>query len=465
MIRMIAAVSCWLSVTFSLTLLVLLARFNRMTRDDYVFARAVQVHGFWGAQGFWYRGWTGRVVYIFVVSAVHLLGPRMAQIAPIVVYGIWYLVAVWCAHLLACKLHWRHTWMYALLLASVIIYSAVVANTSMGEVVWWESGVLTYPPGLIGVTAMGAVLLTDWPDKTKSIAAAVLAFISGGFAEVMVSTEIGLLLVCIGLAFIFPSGPLARVRRPLCAAFLGAALIFAIAFAAPGNSHRTAVEGATHTPILIAAARSLRFSLGHFARYIYLNGAGALLAFTAGALIGTERPVLVRPFDFSFKRAMQVVGFFAAAWVVTSAYYAPMVFVYGAGGSTGRWTLVVDFFMAIYATVFGYEVGRNLPQIATRWSTVSVVMLAFVMLILSIRPALNGVNLICHENARAAAMASNFDAQQRRLAAQAANGATDVNVGYYVFWDQVDDAEARNPNSVYNMDVAEYYGFKRVVGR
>jgi hypothetical protein len=87
------------------------------------------------------------------------------------------------------------------------------------------------------------------------------------------------------------------------------------------------------------------------------------------------------------------------------------------------------------------------------------------LLILSIRPALNGVDIICHDTARAAAMASNFDAQQRRLAAQAANGATEAKVGYYVFWDQVDDAEAHNPNSVHNIDVAEYYGFRRVVGR
>src|ERR1017187_4764722 len=137
--RSLAVIWCWLSVTFSLTLLVLLARFNRMTMDDFNFARIVRDHGFWGTQAYIYREWVGRVVMTFVVSAVHLLGPRMAQITPMVVYAIWYLVAVWCAYLLARRLHWQHTWMYSLLLASVIIYSAVTANTSIGEVVWWET--------------------------------------------------------------------------------------------------------------------------------------------------------------------------------------------------------------------------------------------------------------------------------------------------------------------------------------
>jgi hypothetical protein len=450
---------------FSLTLLVFLARFNRMTTDDFVYARTVQDHGFWGAQALWYREWSGRVVYTFVASAVHLLGPRMAQITPIAVYVIWYLVAVWFAHLLARRLHWRHTWMYSLLLAAVIIYSAVIANTSLGEVMWWETGVLTYPPGLIGATAMAAVILTDWSDRTKMITAAVLAFISGGFSEVTVSAEIGLLLACIGLTFIFPSGFLVSVRRPLGAAFLGAALIFAITLAAPGNAHRIATEGVNHTPILLAAYRSFRFSLGHFARYIYLNPVGACLTFTVGALIGTERPALVRPLEFSRKRGLQVVVLFAAAWFVIAAYYAPIVFVYGAGGSVGRQSIIADFFMAIYATAFGYEVGRNLPQIATRWSAIPVVTLALGVLTLSISPVLNGVNVICHDTARAAVMASDFDKQQRQLTALAANGALSARVGYYVFWDQVDDAEARNPSSIHNTSIAGYYGFHHVVGR
>ncbi len=354
-IRTTAAISCWLSVMFFLTLLVFLSRFNRMTMDDFVYARSVQVHGFWGAQAFWYREWSGRVVYTFVASAVHLLGWRTAQIMPIVVYAIWYLVAVWCAHLLARRLHWRYTWLYSLLLAAVIIYSAVIANASLGEVVWWETGVLTYPPGLIGVTALAGVLLTNWSDRAKMIAAAVLAFISGGFSEAIVSTEIGLLLACIGLTFVFPSEFMSRIRKPLCAAFIGAALIFAITLAAPGNAHRTATEGAGHTPILLAVYRSFRFSSGHFARYLYLNGVAALLTFTVGVLIGTERPALVYPLEFSRKRGVQVVALFAAAWVVMSAYYAPMVFVYGAGGSVGRQTIIADFLMAIFTTAFGYR--------------------------------------------------------------------------------------------------------------
>jgi hypothetical protein len=62
-------------------------------------------------------------------------------------------------------------------------------------------------------------------------------------------------------------------------------------------------------------------------------------------------------------------------------------------------------------------------------------------------------------------MASDFDKQQRQLTALAANGALSARVGYYVFWDQVDDAEARNPSSIHNTSIAGYYGFHHVVGR
>jgi hypothetical protein len=355
--------------------------------------------------------------------------------------------------------------MYPLLLSAVIIYTAVIANASRGEVVWWETGVLIYPPGVIGVTAMAAVLLTDWSDRAKTIGAAVLSFVAGGFSETMISTEFGLLSACIGLSFIFPSGFLARVRRPLCAALLAAALIFAITLAAPSNAVRVGYEGSHRISILLAGYRSLRFSLGHFARYIYLNGVGTLLTFTVGALIGTEHPALVRPLQFSRKRGLQVVALFAAAWFVMSAYYAPMVLVYGAGGSVGRQTIIADFFMAIYATAFGYEVGRNLPNMATRWSAISMVTLAIALLTLSIRPALDGVNIIRYDTARAAVMAREFDEQERQLAALAANGATEAHVGYYVFWDEVDSSEAHNPRSNHNQSAAVYYGFRRFVGQ
>ncbi len=62
-------------------------------------------------------------------------------------------------------------------------------------------------------------------------------------------------------------------------------------------------------------------------------------------------------------------------------------------------------------------------------------------------------------------MASDFDKQQRQLAALAANGAPEAHVEYFVFWDQVDDAEAHNPSSLHNRSIADYYGFQRVVGR
>src|SRR5437764_15118868 len=69
-----------LAITTSAALLTLAVRgiFIRWFADDYWVAAATATHGFWGGQAYWYRAWSGRYVFNFVVALLETVGPVTA---------------------------------------------------------------------------------------------------------------------------------------------------------------------------------------------------------------------------------------------------------------------------------------------------------------------------------------------------------------------------------------------------
>src|SRR6266568_5813919 len=76
----------------ALALLCVRGLFVRWIADDFWTAAAVKTHGFLGAQVWWYRVWSGRFAFTFLVTAIQTLGPRAA--AALVTLVVIALVAV-----------------------------------------------------------------------------------------------------------------------------------------------------------------------------------------------------------------------------------------------------------------------------------------------------------------------------------------------------------------------------------
>ncbi len=78
----------WVLRLWSLVLLIplagyaLLGWFSRYASDDYCTASITVTSGFFAAQEYWYRAWSGRYTFTAIVSAFDVLGSGVVRILP-----------------------------------------------------------------------------------------------------------------------------------------------------------------------------------------------------------------------------------------------------------------------------------------------------------------------------------------------------------------------------------------------
>ncbi len=238
----------------ALALYAYLGTFTRYMADDYCSAAALKTNGFWGAQSYWWQNWSGRYSFSFVISLVEMLGLRIVPILPGLAIALWLLSIVWGFLPLLRNLKVSHAVAGALFLASVALWSTYRIVDDYPQIVFWQTGILTYPISIIlFFLGMGvAVRRSSNPVKLKwweLVLWFAFAFISGGFSETGVVVQIALLALFLIILFVTKNRQRQILSPILIAAILGSVLSLLVITFAPGNSVRSA--GFQHVPPLI----------------------------------------------------------------------------------------------------------------------------------------------------------------------------------------------------------------------
>ncbi len=251
----------------ALALYAYLGTFTRYMADDYCSAAALKANGFWGAQSYWWQNWSGRYSFSFVISLVELLGLRIVPVLPGLAIAIWLFSIVWGFLPLLRNLKVAHAVAGALFLASVAIWSTYRVVADYPQIVFWQTGILTYPITIIlFFVGMGAAIRRS-SDRARLkwwelVLWFTFAFISGGFSETGVVVQIAILALLLILLSLTKNKQRHVLNPILIAAILGSVLSLLVIAFAPGNSVRSA--GFQNVPPLLKSFPGSLVETFHF---------------------------------------------------------------------------------------------------------------------------------------------------------------------------------------------------------
>jgi hypothetical protein len=230
---------------FALALYAYLGTFTRYMADDYCSAAALKTQGFWGAQAYWWLNWSGRYSFSFLVSLVESLGIKVVPLLPGLAIAVWLFSIVWGYLPLLRNLKVSHAITGGLFLASVALWSTYRSVDDYPQIVFWQTGILTYPISVI-LFFLGLGLAVRRASNPAGIRGWELvlwflfAFAAGGFSETGVVVQVALLALILMVVLLTKTRH-GKVWIPiLIAAIAGSVLSLVVIAFAPGNSVRSA---------------------------------------------------------------------------------------------------------------------------------------------------------------------------------------------------------------------------------
>lgn len=301
-----------------------LGTFSRYIADDFCTAGTLRQLGFWDSQAWWYRSWSGRYSFTFVVTLAHLLGPGVTPWLPASATLSWFAALV--RLLRSIPVSWPGNWAWAgpAILAALILSLTFGGAPNTFQSLHWLTGILTYSLPLILATLFLTELIRhlgpdQLPRRGEAIALAVsalAAFFIGGFSEAYVSLQTGALAtVLVFCPLVFPAKHRAPPARILAAALLGSTLALIAIAVAPG----TAVRQSLHPPppdlwtLVQRVAADVRVFLYQVAKYQTIRLVLALLVPAALALVvPANRPNLTPRARLAWARPLLGIPLFTA---------------------------------------------------------------------------------------------------------------------------------------------------------
>ena len=173
--------------------------FTRYMADDYYTAAALRENGFWGAQQFWWLNWSGRYSFTFLVSLVELFGLRIVPILPALVISTWVFGIIWVCLPFLNGLKFNNPVGVGIFIASVTLWMSYRSVDDYPQIVFWQTGILTYPisPILFLLGSGMVVRRLVVPARIRWVEFGLwllFAFLGGGFSETGVAIQAMLLV-------------------------------------------------------------------------------------------------------------------------------------------------------------------------------------------------------------------------------------------------------------------------------
>ena len=226
-----------------------LGTFTRYMADDYATASILVTKGFWGAQHYWWTHWSGRFSFTFIVSFVELFGLRFVPILPSLIIAIWLFGVTWASIPFLKSLNLKNPVVGSVFIACVVLWVTYRSVDDYPQIVFWQTGILTYPISPIAFLFGTGVAVRRAPtaSRIKLIELTLwflYAFFVGGFSETGVVIQISLIAVLLLILLALKVNKLGKAHLPvLLASFFGSIASLIVIFVAPGNIVRSGGYG------------------------------------------------------------------------------------------------------------------------------------------------------------------------------------------------------------------------------
>lgn len=354
----------------ALALFAYLGTFTRYLADDYCSAAALKTNGFWGAQSYWWQSWSGRYSFSFVISLVEMLGLRIVPILPGLAIALWLFSIVWGFLPLLRNLKVSRAVAGALFLASVTLWSTYRVVDDYPQVVFWQTGILTYPITIIlFLLGMGtAIRRISNPGSLKwweLVLWFAFAFISGGFSETGAVVQIVLLALFLIILSLTKNRQRQILSPILIAAILGSVLSLLVIAFAPGNSVRSA--GFQNVPPLLQSFPGSLVETFYFLPNL-INRHTAVFIF--GLLAGAFFACFFLPEDVVIKKSSLAIyfgGSLVFALAVIWASVAPAYIL--RGGIPPQRVLLSAYFLVACLAIFWGILGALFLRSILPWTS------------------------------------------------------------------------------------------------
>src|SRR6266542_1918299 len=243
----------WVNLIFLVVLLSMLGAlavysslviFTRYMADDYFTAATLTKEGFWGAQAYWWQHWSGRYSFTFVITFIELFGLGVVPILPTLIISLWLFSIAWTCLPLLKVLNFTNSISSGIFIASVALWLTYRSVDDYPQVVYWQTGILTYPISpILFLLAAGIAIRRSFVLVNISWAEIILwflfAFIAGGLSETGASVQIVLLTTLLVFVFVFKNDQKNKLVPILLTALAGSLLSLLVISASPGNIIRS----------------------------------------------------------------------------------------------------------------------------------------------------------------------------------------------------------------------------------
>ncbi len=220
---------------------------SRYLADDFCTAGWLNELGFWSSQSYWYKNWSGRFSFIFLMSATQLVGPALTPWLSGAVLLFWLAVSWWAVREATTLVAEQTEALRPALLAATVLLVTVATTPKLYQSLLWQTGLLTYTLPLALLMGAGGWTLRQLnrsaegeADWRPALLAGALAFVAGGMSETFAVVQTALLAGCLLLvvAFVRDSTRARLLRWHLGMALIGSVGAGIIVAAAPGNAVR-----------------------------------------------------------------------------------------------------------------------------------------------------------------------------------------------------------------------------------
>lgn len=326
-----------------------LSTYTRYIADDFCTASVLRTNGLLKSQPYWYLRWSGRFSSTALISFVELAGERAAKYVPPLTLATWILTTVLAASKITRILRWQTPWLFAAAIGVTVVYATLRANLELGQVLFWQTGALTYPPGPIALTAAIAILFSGFDPAHRTWALFLVCATGAAFSETYAAAQIIVFAVLLISVSYLRNGSFDRSwHTSAVAALAGAISGLCVMAMAPGNLARAAYFP-RHLSLLPMLKLLVGVAVWLVLQPLFCQPGTTLLCLCIGAM--AARTSNAKPTASTWKIAS---ASFLGLLAVLIGSVAPAIYVMGV--IPPRSILIPHFFVMAFFVALGYWV-------------------------------------------------------------------------------------------------------------
>lgn len=449
--------------------------FTRYVADDYETAGALARYGFLGAQQYWFQTWSGRITYFALVSAVEMLGIQAVPYLTAACLTLWVVGLYWTLRQLAELTHIPHPALTSFLGVSLILFVTLRSLNQIHQILFWQTGLLTYANYLIFFT-FG---LAWWISRLKIngnqpatpielLVSLVYAFVIAGISEISIALQITAITLILILFVIFPATTFRKKGLGLAiAALMGSLISFAIMASAPGNLIR-ATHFSARPDLFSLITNSIKYMFAFLGNWIDKQPILVALAILIPVMAALAAPATT---SSAVSPAIQDQKL-TAGFVLSSAALFMLIwsgfftsFAVMSGPPPDRALVIPQYVLVMFIVLWSYQIGRLISAALNRdlvtprfWKLVGGAVLAICLLLGPVYASYRITGTIPTSRA----IALEWDQRDAVIREAIARGERHITVWYIRDLNRLGDYSS-DSDFLVNRAAADYYGIETII--